>query len=224
MVASISVYTAVQKILNDYQVRKKALSQPVEEPDPYDKAPPRNIRNFRQQTTDTLADAPQTARDTGQLTRGKTRLNIISALTSNDLVDFFRFTVTDPGKAGISVTTDKGIHIQLLDKSGKIIADSEERIGSKAENFEAWGHGKLQLDKSSYLIKVTRSTGLSRSEKPNYAIQLSMSRYFEKDYDTVEAPAAKYTAGPVNLRAGTDSAVSQVLDTFNGGNLFDTLI
>ena len=224
MVASISVYTAVQKILNDYQVRKNALNNPPAEPDPFDKDPPRNVPNLRQETTDTLTDTPQTARSIGDLTRGKTRLNLISALTSNDLVDFYSFNITTAGKLGMSVTTDKGVHIQLMDKSGRIIADSEQRFGNKADNFTALGHGTLQLDKGTYLIKVTRATGLSRSDKPNYALQLSMSRYFEKDYDTIEAPAAKYAAGPLSVRAGTDSAVSQVIDTFNGGNLFDTLI
>lgn len=221
-----SIYAgSVERILARYYANKIALSNPAAEADPYDKDPPRNIRSFRQQSQDQAADAMQTARDVGTLTRGETRLNVVSALTSGDLVDFYKFKVSKEGKLAMSVTTDKGVHVQLLKKSGVVIADSEASFGDKKDNFEKMAAGKLDVSADTYYIKVTRSSGSSRSERPNYAIQLSMSRYFEKDYDTVETPAARAsTQAGALVHAANTSAVSAVLNQFAGGTLFDTLI
>ncbi len=214
----------IQKIMDQFYADRAKLNEPAEEADIYDKDPPRNVRSFRQNTNDERADSLQTARDIGNLTRGKTRLNIVSALTKDDLVDFYKFKVTKEGKLAISITTDSSLSIQLIKRNGAIVADSEAAFGEKAANFEKLGTGKLDVSTGDYYLKVTRATGQDRSLRPNYAIQLSMSKYFEEDYDTVESPAARGAASLTSVRTQNAGALSDVLNTFAGGNLFDILI
>jgi hypothetical protein len=213
-----SYYTDLQRTLLSYRLKKQALLHPAAE-DPYNKTPPRYIPNYRQETSDTQADSTQTARDIGNLTGGKTRLNLVSALTTNDRVDFYRFKLTNSGNVAMSITTDKGVHVQLLTKAGRVIADSEATSGEKMDNFQALGTGKFSMESGDYYIKVTRPTGMPLSTKPNYALQLSMGKYFEKDYDTVETPAARQSA--YSVTAANGSALNQVLNTLGIGNFFD---
>lgn len=207
-------------ILSDYGVKKTKLGQTTVEVDPYDtKTLPRNIRNYKQNSNDVENDTTQTARDVGNLTRGKTRLNIISALTKRDKVDFFKFTATEKENFGISVKTDKNVRIEVLDSSGRVIADSEAKFGDKYDNFQKAGSQTLRLNKGQYFIKVTRPTGDLDSERPNYAIQLSSTKYFEADYDTIEKPAI--TTNYASVVAQNSSTLNQLLTQTNGG-LFDS--
>lgn len=211
---------AVSNILSSFYIKQKLLKDPPAEADPFDKDPPRNIRGFHQDSEDVQADAPQTARDIGTLIRGKTRLNIVSALTQNDLVDFFSFKTAQAGKIGLSFTSDEGVHVQLIKPNGVIVADSEATLGDKADNYANLAAGRLQLDKGSYFLKVTRATGTDRSVKPNYAIQLSASRYYEQDYETVEKPTPKSATFYTPAATQSAAALGSVLTLFNG-DFFD---
>lgn len=216
----------VNKILDAYKASRAALSAPVEEADPYDKDPPRDadIRAYSQSTTDDVYDSLQTARNIGTLIRGESRLNIVSALTKNDLVDFYRFDVKTAGKLGISVTTDNSISIQLMRRDGTIIADSAVTNGEKADNWQKLGTGELDLTSGAYYLKITRESGVSRDLRPNYALQLSMSRYFTKDYDTVESPAAADVSVISSVATQNASALNSVLNSLGNGSLFDMLL
>jgi hypothetical protein len=212
----------VTLILAEFQVNKIKNNQAAAAvaPDPYDtKTLPKNIRNFKKNSNDETNDSTLTARDVGNLTRGKTRLNIISALTKDDKVDFFKFTATEKENFGISVKTDKDVRIQILSSNGRVIADSEAKSGDKFDNFKKAGEQALQLTKGQYFIKVTRPTGASQSERPNYAIQLSSTKYFEADYDTIEKPAKKVTYASAGTQNG--GGINSLLSQFNGG-LFDS--
>ncbi len=219
MVTVAEVQNNVAKIIAAHMLNKIKLMQPDTVPDPYDsKTLPRHIRNYKQEINDEQGDSTLTARDVGNLTRGKTRLNVISALTKNDKVDFFKFTATEKENFGISVKTDKNVRIQLLSSAGRVIADSEATIGEKYDNFQKAGAQTLSLDKGLYYIKVTRATGELDSVRPNYAIQLSSTKYFEADYDTVEKPAVTTTYG--SAFAQSESSMNALLQQVNGG-LFD---
>lgn len=216
----------VNKILDDYKTSRAALSTPAEEADPYDKDPPRDadIRSYSQSTSDTVYDSLQNARNIGTLIRGESRLNIVSALTQNDLVDFYRFDVKTAGQLSISVTTDQSISIQVMRRDGTIIADSAMTSGEKADNWQKLGTGELDLTAGSYYLKVTRDQSVSRDLKPNYAIQLSMSRYFTKDYDTVESPASADVSVISSVATQNASALNSVLNSLGNGSLFDMLL
>lgn len=219
--SSSSLNYTVQRIFNDLYNKNKRLEETADEvADPYDKDPPRDARNYRQNSTDNQVDTLQTARDIGTVIRGRTRLNVVSALTNKDLVDFYGFKTGGDGKLSISITTDKPIAVQLLSRSGEVIADSTAKNGAKAENFEKLGTGELEVEKGQYYLKVTRDVGEDRSTRPNYAIQLGMSRYFEQDYDTVETPASNSTYTAVGTQAASN--MGSILGAFNG-TLFDNL-
>ncbi len=209
-------------ILAEYQVNKTKLLQGTTEVDPYDLKTPlseKRIQNFQQNSNDVTGDSTLTARNVGDLTRGKTRLNIVSALTTGDKVDFFKFNATEKENLGISVKTDFDVRIQILDSKGRVIADSEARFGEKKDNFDKAGAQTLNLAKGQYFIKVTRPTGTLDSVKPNYAIQLASTKYFEKDYDTIEKPAVKTTYGSAGAQSG--SSLNALLNQVYGG-LFDS--
>lgn len=221
MADPVRLNNQIQFILTQFYLKKSLIENPISEPDPFDKDPPRDARSFRQSSSDVLGDSLQTARNIGDLTRGKTRLNVVSALTRDDNVDFFRFKVTKDGELGAAITTDKDLRVQLLSRRGEIIADSEAVSGStKAENFQLLGAQKLKVTPDDYYLKVTRATSVQRSERPNYAIQLSMSRYYESDYDTIETPAARYA--PASTTASSSaSSLNSVLNQLGLGGLFD---
>lgn len=214
----------IATILQTYNLQKSLIgtsssTTPSKPVNPlYDKDPPKNIRGFKQGSTDVSGDSTLTARDIGKLTEGKTRLNVISALTKNDNVDFFKFDATANEKLGISVTTDKGVRIQILDSKGRVIADSEAKFGEKYDNFKKAGAQNLDITKGNYFIKVTRETGALNTVKPNYAIQVSTSKYYTEDYDTTERPASKVTYGSVGAQSG--ASLNDLLVQVNG-NPFD---
>ncbi len=210
-------------ILAEYQVNKTKLLQGSTGPvDPYDLKTPlkdNRILNFQQNSNDVTGDSTLTARSAGDLTRGKTRLNIISALTKGDKVDFFKFNVTEKENLGIAIQTDKDIRTQILNAKGQVIADSEARFGEKYDNFQKAGKQALELDKGQYFIKVTRPTGTLDSVKPNYAIQLATTKYFEKDYTTIEKPAVQQTYGSAYAQSG--ASMYALLNQVYGG-MFDS--
>jgi hypothetical protein len=211
---------AVSRILGEYYSKRDRIMNPVtEEADPFDKDPPRNVRSYQQSTSDVQGDSPLTARDIGTLIRGKTRLNVVSALTENDLVDFFKFNVASAGPVQLGVTGDAEVNVQIINRRGDIIADSGAIKGStKAENFEKLNTGDFDMAAGDYTIKVTRGTSVQRSERPNYAIQISAARYYEQDFDTIESAAAKISVyAPSTLAAaGMNDVLSQIY-----GGLFD---
>lgn len=225
--ATTSISTNIANIIAKYYINKANLSANATPPDEFDKAPPKFIRSFSQKSVDVQNDTLQTARNVGDLTRGKTRLNVISALTKNDLVDFFKFNATSDEKLGLAITTDKSLHVQLLKANGQVIADSETTSGDKKDNFDKLASGSLDIKKGAYFIKVTRATGLSRDERPNYAIQISTTRYYEADYDTTETPAANQLPGRSAISQGallTSNLLSKMysgLDSLGTGEFYN---
>jgi Bacterial pre-peptidase C-terminal domain len=214
----------ISSIIADYYLKKAQANKPPDvAPDPYDKEPSkRNIRGYKQSSQDVSGDSLQTARHVGELTRGKTRLNVVSALTKGDLVDFFKFNATANQKLGVAVTTDKGVHLQVLDSRGTVIADSEATVGDKKTNFDKLGGGLLDIKKGDYYIKVTRPTGTSRDVKPNYAIQISTTRYYESDFDTTETPAPREING--TTRSVSAFTTNSILNQLGFGRLFSIKI
>ena len=217
------IQSNVSKSLAQYLFQRAALNAPPSTSKPvnplYDKDPPKNIRGYKQTSQDESGDSTLTARDIGNLTEGKTRLNVISALTKNDNVDFFKLTATTNEKLGIAVTTDKGVRVQILDSKGKVIADSEAKSGDKYDNFQKAGAQNLDITKGVYFLKVTRETGTLNTVRPNYAIQVSTTKYYESDYDTTETPAPRQTYASTYAQSG--SSLNALLNQVYGG-LFDS--
>ncbi|MBI1273719.1 MAG: hypothetical protein GC131_06525 [Alphaproteobacteria bacterium] len=169
-------------------------------------------KNYGRTTNDVQGDSPITARFIGNLRKDITRLNVVSALTKNDLVDFFNFRVYEGGKIGVGVTGDLGVRTQIVERSsGRIIADSEAKQGEKADRWFEAITGKLELKAREYVLKVTRANNVNRSQNPNYAIQLTMGDKYREDYDTLEKPVQKQ-------KTQITPASSGVVDLLVGGN------
>ncbi len=236
MTESVNSYGAylaqVNQIKAEYEAKKALLKvSSAETDDPYDKDPPpaNRIAAYAQETDDVLHDTRQNARAIGDLTRGKTRLNLFSALTNADRADWYSFNVTkDNPTVGLSFTLDSnskgGIHIQIIAQNGAIIADNAARSGDAKENYDDLTASKLELSKGTYYLKVARAVGDLNTTRPTYAIQLSASRYYREDYQTVERPVSQYATLFSSANTQSVASMSSVLSAAAGGDLFDLLL
>ncbi len=188
-------------------------------------------RQFSRTTTDSADESFANARFIGELAKDKTRLAVVSALTRADPVDNYRFRV----KASIADKTvefgltgsfdSKQVRIQILEKNGKIIADSEAKFGDRKNNFEALQLSKLKLGTGEYILQVRRATGVLSREEPNYLIQMqSVGGKFREDYQTIERPQTRQlAAGVANTLSSADAANRMALQVANNATALQSL-
>ena len=152
---------------------------------------------YEQNATKSSSTQSAFATNLGYLIKDKTRLNGFSILGANDPVDFYKFKVTSPGESGLGRVGDAGVRVQLMDKSGKVMADSNADSGATYDAYTKWTQGKLALDKGDYTIRVTRDKGEDATKEKQYALQLTQGA-FTTDYDTyAKQPAAGSSGGDV---------------------------
>ncbi len=153
------------------------------------------------------------ATDIGILAMNTTRLNVASTLAANDNVDFYKFKTTSKGEATLGHVGDDGVRIQLMNRLGTVLADSDPKSGDDYDAFKSLEKGELTLDKGDYTLRVTRSPGESAATPKNYALQMVMGSY-SQDYDTVaKQPAAsdnpyQMSSSQQALLDGLNSAIS----------------
>lgn len=201
------------------------------------KAPPatvtqgRTLKEYLRYSNDTTTDTLWTARDIGVLVKNNSRLNVITSLREGDTVDHFRFRVhrqgemrlgqiiVPDGDAAKPAKDDAGegapeLRIQLMDRRGRIVADSGAASGSdRKKAFERLENGTLSVRSGDYFLKITRPEGelpqhaKGKDKAINYGLQLTMGTY-HNDFDTIErAPARGQDpyALPVRAQAVIDS-------------------
>ncbi len=171
--------------------------------------PAAEVKSFEKQVRKSSSDSRMFATDIGILSKGVTRLNVVGTLGANDPVDFYKFRVTSKGEATIGQIGDKGVNVQLLSKTGQVVADSNKDAGKAYESFRSLQRGELSLDQGDYTVRVTRDKGEAAKDPKNYAIQFSMGSY-KQDYDTV-AKAPRKGDTPFQL----NQAQQQMLDGLN---------
>lgn len=164
----------------------------------------------------------------GLLDRNRTRLNVHSALTSrDDKEDVYRFRVMRGGTVGFggNVMKDgkiienmdeakeaaKNIRFEILDRSGRVIADSKAISGDLKTNYEKALMDKLDLKTGDYYVRVTRDRAVANSTAVEYSFQLRNGTYRE-DFDTTERPPATTIATRSNVLGL--SALAQQLNTY----------
>lgn len=163
--------------------------------------PGRQVTEYRKEVNDVRNDTIATARDIGVLVKNNSRLNVITSLRDGDTVDHFRFRVHRAGEMRLgemAVGADKEqedspIRVQLLDRMGRVVADSGAREGSDAKDaYDALRNGALEVDAGDYYLRVTRAEGdgarEAKGNKVDYGLQLTMGTY-HNDFDTVERAA-----------------------------------
>lgn len=130
------------------------------------------------------------ASNIGTLVKDTSRLNVFSSLASNDPADFYKFSVTTKGDATIGTVGDAGVRVQLMDRQGKVIADSNKESGSTYDAFKKLQSGSLTLDKGDYTMRIARDKDVPVKDAKSYGVQLRMGSY-TKDYDTIAKQPAK---------------------------------
>ncbi len=155
------------------------------------------------------------ATDIGILAKNTTRLNVASTLAANDTVDFYKFKTTTAGEATLGHVGDDGVHIQLMNRLGTVLADSDPKAGDQYDSFKSLEKGSLSLDKGDYTLRITRDKGESAKDPKNYALQLVMGSY-SQDYDTVAKQPAKgdnpyqLSTGQQAMLDGLNTAISSM--------------
>nr|WP_255635577.1 hypothetical protein [Azospirillum sp. 412522] len=134
------------------------------------------------------------ATDIGVLAKNTTRLNVASTLGANDKVDFYKFKVTTKGEMTLGQVGDDGLNVQVMNRLGRVVADSNPKSGDDYAAFKKLQAGNLTVDKGDYTLRVSRDKGQSDKDPKNYAMQLVMGNY-SQDYDTVAKAPAKGDTG-----------------------------
>ncbi|CAO3410696.1 hypothetical protein [Azospirillum largimobile] len=153
-----------------------------------------DVQEFSKTVKKSASTATSGATDIGVLAKNTTRLNVASTLSANDKVDFFKFKVTSKGEMTMGQVGDDGVRVQLMNRLGRVLADSDPKSGDNYDAFKKLQAGNLTVDKGDYTLRVSRDKGQPDKDPKNYAMQLVMGNY-SKDYDTVAKAPAKGDTG-----------------------------
>lgn len=167
------------------------------------------VKSYEKTVRKSPSDSRMFATDIGMLSKGISRLNVVSTLNANDPVDFYKFRVTTKGEATMGTLGDEGVRLQVMSKTGQVVADSDKDSGKAYDSFKSLQKGALTLDRGDYTLRVSREKGESVREPKNYAVQFSMGNY-SQDYDTV-AKAPKKGDTPFQM----SDAQQKMLDGLN---------
>ncbi|WP_042696432.1 hypothetical protein [Azospirillum sp. B506] len=148
------------------------------------------VQEYEQNVAKSAMNTAPFATNIGTLVKDTSRLNVFSSLASNDPADFYKFNVTTSGPATLGTVGDAGVRLQLMDRGGKIIADSNKDAGATYDAFQKLKSGQLTLDKGDYTLRVARDKDVPVKDAKSYGVQLRMGNY-SKDYDTIAKQPAK---------------------------------
>jgi len=159
-----------------------------------------------------------TATDVGTLIKNKTRLNVVSSLASADTVDFYKFTVSEKGDATLGRAGASGVRLQVMDKTGNVIADSDSSSGAAYDAYTKMTTDGYTLDKGEYTVRITRDKGESAMESKDYAFQLVMGQY-SQDKDTIaKQPTTSSGSSYLSLLTGSSGSTASGLAAFLSGS------
>ncbi|CAO3411133.1 hypothetical protein [Azospirillum largimobile] len=148
------------------------------------------VQEYEQTVNKSALNAAPFATGIGTLVKDTSRLNVFSSLASNDPADFYKFNVTTSGAVTLGTVGDAGVRLQLMDRGGKIIADSNKDAGATYDAFQKLKSGQLTLEKGDYTMRIAREKDVPVKDAKNYGVQLRMGNY-SKDYDTIAKQPAK---------------------------------
>ncbi|HEY0837270.1 MAG TPA: hypothetical protein VGE72_25380 [Azospirillum sp.] len=149
-----------------------------------------DVKEYEKTVRKSAATQAYAATDIGMVVKNRTRLNAFSIMGKDDPVDFYKFKVTNQGELALGRVGDPDVRVQLMDKTGKIMADSNKDAGAAFDAYKKLSAGELTVDRGDYTIRVTRDKGVAAGTDKQYALQLRMGTYSE-DYDTyAKQPAA----------------------------------
>jgi hypothetical protein len=165
------------------------------------------VNSYTKTVADNLNQSASTATDIGWVQKNVTRTSVLAELTPQDSSQYFMVRTLSSGPllmgansaiAGSSQsnTTDvsqaSDIHIQVMDQSNHVIADSGATSGKTATNYAALRAGTFTAAAgTTYTIKVTKDSSAPKSSTVTYGLQFKMGSTYTNDYVTKVAPPAK---------------------------------
>ncbi len=156
---------------------------------------PKGPRVWESKKRDVLQDSLKNAREVGRVRMNNARLNIFSSLTEGDKKDHFKFFVDSTGDLKMANFKEGEARFQILNKQGRVIADSDESTRLLYQRFERMQSSEGEKWKpGEYFVRVSR-TGGSINDKIPYSIQLQMGSDVKNDYDTIEYEAPEPEPG-----------------------------
>ncbi|MCW2243965.1 hypothetical protein [Azospirillum canadense] len=195
-----------------------------------DDKPTGKVQEYEQNVRKSSLNAAPFATNIGTLVKDTSRLNVFSSLAANDPADFYKFSVTSKGEVSLGRVGDSDVRIQLMDKQGKVIADSNKDSGAAYDAYKNLEKGSQTLDKGDYTLRISRDKGVAVKDDKNYGVQLRMGDY-SKDYDTVAKQPAKgdnpfgdtpklQSLAAILTGSGSSSSSSGALGILNGGGSY----
>ncbi|WP_448206102.1 hypothetical protein [Azospirillum sp. sgz302134] len=190
-----------------------------------DDKPAGKVQQYEQNVRKSALNTAPMATNIGTLVKDTSRLNVFSSLAANDPADFYKFTVTTKGEVALGRVGDADVRIQLMDKQGKVVADSNKDAGATYDAYKKLEKGELTVDRGDYTVRIARDKDVPVKDPKNYGVQLKMGTY-SKDYDTIAKQPAKgdnpFQNSPqlqrLSALLGTSSSSSSgALNLLNGG-------
>lgn len=162
----------------------KRIQTQVEEEKRKDAASTKAAEAYEQDTRKSAYNFQAFATDIGVLLKDTSRLNVMSSLAAGDPVDYYKVKFGTDGATTLGQVGDTGVRFQLTDKSGNLVADSDEKAGAAYDAYKAMREGTYEAKAGDYVVKVSRAAGENLGIEKNYAFQFSQGE-FTKDYDTI---------------------------------------
>lgn len=172
---------------------------------------------WEQERRDVWRDTLKTARDIGRVRLNYSRLNVFSSLSEGDKEDHFKFQVASRGKLRLGLYNDDQTRIQILNKQGRVIADSKQGTGRHLERFQRMtGDGEI-FEAGDYYLRVSRLDQKETTPERPYGVQLQIGTVVKHDYDTTEYKAKAAKPGDLTVDYPTAGAMPNAATT--GGSL-----
>ncbi len=190
MVGMSDIGSMAQSLQSSIDAAIKRVQEQAAAQGAQDAGPSGKVQEYQQDVRKSALNASAFATNIGVLTKNLSRLNVFSSLAANDPADFYKFTVTNKGEVSLGRVGDEGARIQVMDRQGKVIADSSAEAGAANDAFKKMEKGEFTLDPGAYTLRIAREKGVPAKDAKNYGVQLRMGDY-SKDYDTIAKQPAK---------------------------------
>lgn len=152
---------------------------------------------YTRNATNVLNPTIDTATKLGTLSYNKTQLGVTAQASRANPTQFYKVSLdgTSMKLDLTNITGTTGLRLQLLDSSGKIVADSSE-FGTE-DNQTAYdslsSSDGLTLKSGDYYVKVTFDATSLRSVPQTYSVEIYSGESFLKSYQTTAAAQVKAT-------------------------------
>lgn len=151
----------------------------------------------------------------GTLKTDQTQLDAKGQVSRENSNHFFKFTLDgDEIKLNFTNNTDSaGLRVQILNSSGKVIADSSTRASTALQEAyaEANSSGGLDAKAGDYYVKVTFDVTSTRSVPQTYSLALYSGTRFRTAYQTTAKAQTKPSQAVL-----TDNTMTYSLITAQG--------